>query len=169
MLCPILGRKKCGGNVLIVWPKDRQNSSVSVKTSSCWTPSKKAQKGGATTMASTMNNKQIPTKKRGRDNNDTSLTASQAKKKATKYCMLHGNCAHKTNECKALKESAKYIKDENDGIHHSSQSSSGEQSQCYNREELNTIIGKSIKASLKIEYCSCVYTKEHNTIDDFDA
>eukprot|EP00957_Ditylum_brightwellii_P130599 9962532-Ditylum_brightwellii.AAC.1 len=111
----------------------------------------KAQKGGATTMASSMSNKQIPKKKRGRDDNATSSTASYAKKRATKHCMLHGNCTHTTNKCKALKESANPI----------------ECNQHYSKEELNNIIGKSIKTALKKECCNCACTEEYNAINDF--
>eukprot|EP00957_Ditylum_brightwellii_P048843 3705908-Ditylum_brightwellii.AAC.2 len=44
-LCPSLGKKKCAIRGLIVQSKDRPNSSVSVKSSSPWTPKPEQGKG----------------------------------------------------------------------------------------------------------------------------
>eukprot|EP00957_Ditylum_brightwellii_P151678 11550735-Ditylum_brightwellii.AAC.1 len=97
----------------------------------------KAQKGGPATISSITNNKQILKKKRGREADSASLST-------------------RANECKTLQESAKHLKDKIDGNCQSCHSSSGERNRCYNKEELNAIIGKSIKAALKKECHGCI-------------
>eukprot|EP00957_Ditylum_brightwellii_P010646 806187-Ditylum_brightwellii.AAC.1 len=63
----------------------------------------------------------------------------------------------------------KCLKNKNDGSQQSCHSAAGERSQCYNKEELNTIIGKSIKVAMKKECCDCACPKEHNTINNFST
>eukprot|EP00957_Ditylum_brightwellii_P070615 5365636-Ditylum_brightwellii.AAC.1 len=61
------------------------------------------------------------------------------------------------------------MKDKNDRSQQSCYSASGEHSQCYNKEELNIIIGKSVKAAPKKECHDHAWDKEHNVIVDLNA
>eukprot|EP00957_Ditylum_brightwellii_P167256 12732284-Ditylum_brightwellii.AAC.1 len=118
-------------------------------------PSKQAQMVRTVAISSTGTNQQIPEKKGGRDANAPSLSASQAWEKATKYCMLYSRGRHTTNKCNALKKKVKSLKDKNDGNYQSCLANNKGCLQCYNKEELNTIIGKSIKAALKKKCFNC--------------
>eukprot|EP00957_Ditylum_brightwellii_P195883 14924392-Ditylum_brightwellii.AAC.1 len=62
----------------------------------------------------------------------------------------------------------KHLKDKNGKSQQSYHYVSGERSQCYNKKELNTIIGKSIRAALKKEHHNCAQDEEHNAIDNFN-
>eukprot|EP00957_Ditylum_brightwellii_P094336 7183093-Ditylum_brightwellii.AAC.1 len=144
MLCQNYGKRKCGDNNLIVGPKDRPNLRFQ-------TPKGQNTKKETTmmsSMTSNSNNTHI-TKKRGRDNTSSSLTASQAKKKVTKFCLLYDRGNYTTNKCNVIKDNAKHIKGKNDNRSHFHQNNSGKHRQHCSKEELNVIIGKSIKAALK--------------------
>jgi hypothetical protein len=46
----------------------------------------------------------------GNGKKDSSKKKSGGNKSGSKYCMLHGNCSHSTEECNPLKEQAKKLK-----------------------------------------------------------
>eukprot|EP00957_Ditylum_brightwellii_P140960 10738457-Ditylum_brightwellii.AAC.1 len=94
---------------------------------------------------------------------------NQACKKVAKFCLLHGQGGHTTNECKVLKKKVKGMQGKKEKNHQSGLANGGGLLHCYNQDKLNAIIGKSSKAALKIQCKARVQCKEHNTIDEFNA
>eukprot|EP00957_Ditylum_brightwellii_P072232 5490945-Ditylum_brightwellii.AAC.1 len=64
-------------------------------------PPKQAQRNRTAATSFTGSNQQNHKKKRDREANAPSLSANQAQKKVSKYCMLHGRGRHMMNKCDA--------------------------------------------------------------------
>eukprot|EP00957_Ditylum_brightwellii_P210788 15365400-Ditylum_brightwellii.AAC.2 len=76
--------------------------------------------------------------------------ANIAKKKgfngSTKFCLVYGYCSHMTNKCNIMANTAKHHKGNNSTW---TGCKSGRFWKAYGKQELNTIVCKSIKAALK--------------------
>eukprot|EP00957_Ditylum_brightwellii_P129736 9896523-Ditylum_brightwellii.AAC.1 len=108
---------------------------------------------------------QIPRKKRGQEANARSFTENWARKKVAKLCLLHGRGRHMTNEREALRKQVKILQSDKEKNTWSGLANGNGHTQCYNQQELNAIISKSIKAALKKEHKDHAQKEEHNTID----
>eukprot|EP00957_Ditylum_brightwellii_P122894 9370037-Ditylum_brightwellii.AAC.1 len=132
-------------------------------------PPMQGQKGRQDATSVTGNWQQIPRKKRGQEANAPSLTDNQAHKKVAKFCLLHSKGRHTTSKFEVLWKQAKGLQSDKEKKSWSGSANGNGRQQHYSQQELNAIIGKSVKMALKKECKDCTQKEERNTINKFDA
>eukprot|EP00957_Ditylum_brightwellii_P061041 4633540-Ditylum_brightwellii.AAC.1 len=130
---------------------------------------KQGQKGRQDATSATGNWKQILRNKRGQEADVPSLTENQTCKKVAKFCLLYGRGKHTINKCEVLRKQVKGLQSEKEKNTQSGLANGNGCQMYYSRQELNTIIGKSIKAALKKECKDHAQQEKHNTIGKFDV
>jgi len=94
----------------------------------------------------------------------------------SKYCMLHGNCSHGTEECNTLKAEAKKLKGNSYGNNNSSNGRSknktwtkkGQQESEKSQKELAAFVKKSVKQGIKKELHSIQKKRKSDSDDEID-
>eukprot|EP00957_Ditylum_brightwellii_P204276 15338474-Ditylum_brightwellii.AAC.1 len=128
-------------------------------------PPKQAQKSRQDATSATGNREQIPEKKRSQEANAPGLTENQARIKVTKFCLLHNKGRHMTNESEYLKTQVKGLQSDKEKNTWSGSANGNGHTERYSQQELNAIVGKSVKAALKKECKDCAQEEENNIID----
>ena len=93
----------------------------------------------------------------------------------SKYCMLHGNCSHSTEECNTLKAEAKKLKGNSYGNNSSNGRSKnktwtkkGQQESEKSQKELAAFVKKSVKQGIKKELHSIQKKRKSDSDDEID-
>jgi len=93
----------------------------------------------------------------------------------SKYCMLHGNCSHSTEECNTLKAEAKKLKSNNYGNNSSNGKSKnktwtkkGQEESQKSQKELAAFVKKAVKQGVKKELHSIQKKRKSDSDDEMD-